>query len=277
MTGELGLREVVQTFVKPDTQIWEVEVESVDGEVELIETTAEHPFYVDGLGWVPTSRLDPGDPLVGINGETGLTVRQVRGSPRTATVYNFEVKDFHTYFVGQAGVWVHNWCRVEIEANIAESRKARVARNVAKSRNARKNSGFAEHSRRVDKRLQQSPSRPDGGNAVVNDPGETVDLFRAVGVREFDSIAETGAFRPGGNSLEGRQFGFTLEEALAFVDADPTKVAIIKATIDRKALSSFDFSKDIDPFIFRNGVVTVQPGDQSDIFHRALRSIDHVF
>jgi hypothetical protein len=27
---------------------------------------------------------------------------------REETVYNFEVEDFHTYFVGEAGVWVHN-------------------------------------------------------------------------------------------------------------------------------------------------------------------------
>lgn len=27
-----------------------------------------------------------------------------------ATVYNFEVEDYHTYFVGELGVWVHNTC-----------------------------------------------------------------------------------------------------------------------------------------------------------------------
>ena len=26
----------------------------------------------------------------------------------TTTVYNLEVEDFHTYYVGKAGVWVHN-------------------------------------------------------------------------------------------------------------------------------------------------------------------------
>src|SRR5690606_5809188 len=26
------------------------------------------------------------------------------------TVYNVEVEDFHTYFVGEGGVWVHNAC-----------------------------------------------------------------------------------------------------------------------------------------------------------------------
>ncbi|EGE24746.1 hypothetical protein EA1_07012, partial [Moraxella catarrhalis O35E] len=26
----------------------------------------------------------------------------------TDTVYNFEVQDFHTYHIGEYGVWVHN-------------------------------------------------------------------------------------------------------------------------------------------------------------------------
>ncbi len=27
------------------------------------------------------------------------------------TVYNFEVADFHTYFVGDGGIWAHNACK----------------------------------------------------------------------------------------------------------------------------------------------------------------------
>jgi len=29
---------------------------------------------------------------------------------RIEPTYNFEVGDFHTYFVGESGVWVHNAC-----------------------------------------------------------------------------------------------------------------------------------------------------------------------
>jgi hypothetical protein len=103
---------------------------------------------------------------------------------------------------------------------------------------------------------------------------ETVDLFRAVGVREFDSIAKNKAFLPGGNSLEGRQFAFSFDEALKFADTDLSKVAIIRATVNKNAIPSFDFSKSIDPFIFKNGVITVQPGKQSQILLDATRSID---
>ena len=31
------------------------------------------------------------------------------------TVYNIEVEDFHTYFVGELGLWVHNACSISLE------------------------------------------------------------------------------------------------------------------------------------------------------------------
>jgi hypothetical protein len=93
---------------------------------------------------------------------------------------------------------------------------------------------------------------------------ETVDLYRAVGVREFNSVMGSGKFLPGANSLEGRQFAFTMEEALKYAETDPGKVAILKATVRREALSAFDFSKSI-------------PGAQSDLFHQMLVGIEQVF
>ncbi len=45
----------------------------------------------------------------------------------------------------------------------------------------------------------------------------------------------------------------TLDEALAYAHMDLSKVAVLKATIGRSALSAFDFSRSIDPFIFKNG------------------------
>lgn len=113
--------------------------------------------------------------------------------------------------------------------------------------------------------------------AITSGVSDTIDLYRAVGVREFNSVMDSGAFLPAANSLEGRQFALTMGEALSYADADISKVAILRATIDRSALGALDFSNNIDPFIFKNGVVTVQPGVQSDIFHAALRSIDQAF
>jgi len=123
-----------------------------------------------------------------------------------------------------------------------------------------------------------APASPNPPSGSAGGSGDTVDLYRAVGVRELDSVTRTGRFVPAGNSLEGRQFAFTLEEALEYAQNDPSKVAVLRATISRNApLSEFDYSTRIDPHIFRNGVITVQPGPQSDLFHRALQAVEQVF
>jgi hypothetical protein len=76
--------------------------------------------------------------------------------------------------------------------------------------------------------------------------------------------------------MEGRQFAFTLQEALTYANTDVNKVAVLKATVERGVLPALDFSKTIDPHIFTNGVITVQP-EQSELFHQALIGIEHVF
>lgn len=129
-------------------------------------------------------------------------------------------------------------------------------------------------------RLGGSPiarAAESGVEQLEGSAGETVDLFRAVGVREYQAVMQSGGFYPGANSLEGRQFAFTLQEALKYADTDTSKVAVLKAIIRGDVLSAFDFSRSIDPHIFTNGVVTVQPGEQSELFHAALLAIEHVF
>src|SRR5205814_8796821 len=56
---------------------------------------------------VTTESLAPGEPLVDADGRA-LAVERVEHEPETATVYNFEVDETHTYFVGPARVLVHN-------------------------------------------------------------------------------------------------------------------------------------------------------------------------
>jgi len=107
----------------------------------------------------------------------------------------------------------------------------------------------------------------------TGDSGDTVDLYRAVGVREYESIQANGAFLPGGNSLEGRQFAFTETEALKYANTDLSKVAIVKVTIPKDVLTNLDFSKSIDPNIFNNWVVTVQP-ETNAIFNNSIIRIE---
>jgi hypothetical protein len=61
-----------------------------------------------------------------------------------------------------------------------------------------------------------------------------------------------------------------------YAAADPSKVAILKVTVQREVIPALDFSTAIDPHIFNNGVITVQLGAQSDLFHRFLLAIEHL-
>lgn len=81
----------------------------VDGE-EII-ATPEHPFYSLVKGWTSACKLRAGDILVLYNGKN-VTVEKVQHYILQAPikVYNFEVADFHTYYVGKSSVLVHNTC-----------------------------------------------------------------------------------------------------------------------------------------------------------------------
>ena len=63
------------------------------------------------LGWTSAIKLRAGDILVLSNGEyvvVEAVQHEILESP--IKVYNFEVEDFHTYFVGESSVLVHNRC-----------------------------------------------------------------------------------------------------------------------------------------------------------------------
>ncbi len=79
---------------------------------EEVTTTAGHPFFVEGRGFVLAGELGIGTAIVTRAGpHTASTVASVtRHIGKRAAVYNFEVEGTHTYFVGKndGGVWVHN-------------------------------------------------------------------------------------------------------------------------------------------------------------------------
>ena len=108
---------------------------------------------------------------------------------------------------------------------------------------------------------------------------ESVSMYRAVSAAEFHDVMKTGAFRaaPGGGSLAGKQFGLKLGEVLKFADHYPELAAVLKVDVPKSTFAAFDFSKSIDPFIFKSGVVTVQPGAQQMLLNQTILSLKHAF
>jgi hypothetical protein len=98
-------RRVLQVFIRVSPVL------NLHAGGRIIGTTGEHPFWVEGKGWTPAGALRIGDVLVSHRGDR-IAVDGIADSGRVETVYNLEVEDDHTYFVGAAewgfDLWSHN-------------------------------------------------------------------------------------------------------------------------------------------------------------------------
>ncbi|MGX3067151.1 polymorphic toxin-type HINT domain-containing protein, partial [Ursidibacter arcticus] len=101
-------KPVKATKATDNQQLVEVIVENEQGQQETYLTTTEHPFYVEGIGWLKSTLLSSEMELLDRNGSTSLKVVSQNELDRYATVYNIMVDDHHTYHIGELGVWVHN-------------------------------------------------------------------------------------------------------------------------------------------------------------------------
>ena len=148
-TGEQAYKAVKQLF-RNETLKWCTVSVAVAGIVESIISTPGHKYYLPentitreigekqehasytGLSekWVSACNLKSGDKVLLSDGEYGI-IQSVKveelSSPETT--YNLEVEDFHTYYVGEYSVCVHNvGCKIETgdtkDYSIHESKRA---------------------------------------------------------------------------------------------------------------------------------------------------------
>ena len=103
---EKALKKVNKIFVRETDSIIRL---SING--EKIETTEEHPFYVEGRGWTEAANLKEGDEVRTADGSVAaVEASESIKLSEPVKVYNFEVEDFHTYYVSEQKVLVHNTC-----------------------------------------------------------------------------------------------------------------------------------------------------------------------
>lgn len=72
-----------------------------------IATTSDHRFGVEDGGFVAASDLRPNHKLVTWS-SAAVAITSTERRPGNATVHSLTVDEPHTYFVGDAGLWVHN-------------------------------------------------------------------------------------------------------------------------------------------------------------------------
>ena len=105
-TGKQAYKEVVRLF-RGKTEEWY----HVFAEGEEIVCTGGHRFYVEGKGFVEAKDLTKEDKLTLSDGrQVKIEKIEKEELAKAETKYNFEVKDFHTYYVTENDVLVHNDC-----------------------------------------------------------------------------------------------------------------------------------------------------------------------
>ena len=129
-TGETTLKEVLSTKENEVDMLIQLNIGK-----EIIRSSMHHPFYSEG-NWKDAGMLEPGDVLQNKDGEeivvesidyeidfdlpeetiqdveamNAMTEEELDAKRKTFKVFNFEVSDWHTYFVGSLMALVHNVC-----------------------------------------------------------------------------------------------------------------------------------------------------------------------
>ncbi len=96
-TGETEFKEVEEVFCTTAHTIYHI---WIDGKGE-IKTTAYHPVYVEGQGWVTAINLREGDAIETMDGMACITKIVKERHEEPVPVYNFHVKEWASYFVGK--------------------------------------------------------------------------------------------------------------------------------------------------------------------------------
>jgi len=114
-TGEMAPKRVIALFRNRSDHLRIVRLQRNDGAQQELRTTDEHPFFVADRGWLEARSLSGGDEVIESSGGVSTVLAIEREEHRDGIeVFNFEVEDYHTYFVAQdesaAAIFVHNRC-----------------------------------------------------------------------------------------------------------------------------------------------------------------------
>ena len=191
-TGEVAYKKVYATSVSETNEFFHIHVNG-----EEIVATGTHPFYVHKFGWTTARALRAGDVLVLSNGEL-VTVEWIEHEilEEPIFVYNFEVEDFHTYFVGSSGILVHNGKKCETEKTYQTYTKTNPETGEVYSG---RTSGYGSPRDNVAKRDQNHHMNEKGfGSAVLDETSSNKNAIRGREQQLIDYYG--GAKSEGGTS-----------------------------------------------------------------------------
>ena len=106
VSGEEGWQPVTKAFVTHSKDVLRLGLSGA-GDEQVLHVTPEHPLWsLSRQDWVVAGELRLGETVESRRGP--LAVVSLQSSSQLVTVYNFTVREAHSYFVGEAGVWAHN-------------------------------------------------------------------------------------------------------------------------------------------------------------------------
>ena len=176
-TFEIAEKTVIETYVRQVDKLVHI---TING--EEIVTTDNHPFYVQGRGFIEAGSLLVGDRLISVNGED-LIVEDyhIELTEEPVSVYNFQVEDFHTYFVGDCAVWVHN-----AECTIEFNNKSGFDEKEFKQQLSDQQDGLNKMT--VDEYKKNRTAYKENGRASDSDKYQQAAREKAIAARTEDNI-----------------------------------------------------------------------------------------
>ena len=149
---------------------------------EVITTTHNHPFYVYGKGFINAGKLKISDYLLDCyHNKRKIDDISFETTEVPTNVYNFEVEDFHSYFVGKSLILVHNaTCTPENQAKVKDHLEGNADNTGAKPNGS---INGCHESNAFNNELSAS-----GGHVVSSTPVEGMD---GVSVVEYQTSSGT--------------------------------------------------------------------------------------
>jgi hypothetical protein len=120
-TGNTEFKKVEQVYIKDAYTFVNLTVGN-----EIIRTTPVHLFYTVDGEWKEAVSLKVGDRIVDSDGSCKeISAREIQYLEEPERIFNLNVEDYHTYFVGSNGLLVHNTrrCTPEMIQTIIASRQ----------------------------------------------------------------------------------------------------------------------------------------------------------
>ncbi len=130
-TLEVSTKQVLETYIRETSSLVHL---TING--ENIISTYDHPYYVKDKGFVSAEALWIGAELIDKNGNVVLVKQLYRENlgDESVKVYNFQVEDYHTYFVSENCILVHNagdlYARGKYRKSTHEKMKAEAPRDA---------------------------------------------------------------------------------------------------------------------------------------------------